>query len=180
MSAPEKTQPELDYLLEEIRHLFDEEAASLAQIEQHGRSQRERFKEARNVLSETAGTISEAEAERDGLAHRLVQVQLSDEPEAEKAVKYRYRELTDGIEGAAGRRGEALEIFKFGDPWQAESAFHQSQSSKAERVMREAEETRARLMEALDGAFRDLDEKANRVRQMQRVHNSLRAARGGS
>ncbi len=180
MSAPEKTQPELDYLLGELRHLYDEEAAKLAQIEEAGRAQRERFKEARDTLDATASEIGEAEAEREGLAQKLVLVQLSDEPEAERAVKDRYRELTERIEGEASRRGEALEMFKFGDPWQAESAFHQAQSAKAEKVMREAEETRARLMEALDGAFRDLDEKANRVRQMQRVHNSLRAARGGS
>ncbi len=179
MSA-ETPKPDLDYLLGELAHLYADEAAALAEIEEAGRAQRERFKEARDTLDATASEIGEAEAEREGLAHRLVLVQLSDEPEAERAVKDRYRELTERIEGEASRRAEALDLFKFSDPWQVESAYHQANAAKAERVMREAEETRAKLMEALDGAFRDLDEKANRVRQMQRVHNSLRAARGGS
>lgn len=56
MPAEEKrVRPDLDYLSGELEHLYDEEAAVLAELEQHGRAQRARFKEAKNTLSATAG-----------------------------------------------------------------------------------------------------------------------------
>lgn len=96
-------------------------------------------------------------------------------------MKARFKELGGRIEGAVESRAQALELVHHSDPWQVESAFHQAQAAKAEAILREAEDTRAKLMEALDASFRALNEKADRVRQLQKIHNSLRAAtRGGS
>lgn len=168
-----------EFLIGELGRVFDDQAEELEKLERETGELREKFREAREVLDRSAAEISEAEAEIEGLPQRLSWAEVRDEDEEKEAVKARYKELSESVEAAREARAEALDTIRHGDPFQVESAALQSAGAKADAVVRDAGAQRARLQEALDEAFRELDEKANRVRQFQRTHSRMREALNG-
>jgi chromosome segregation ATPase len=175
----EAKTPTLDYLLGELEHVFDDQADALGTLEGETAEMRERFRAAREELDRTGDAISEVEAELEGLPQRMTHADLRGDEEEKEKVRSRYRELNERLEGARESRREALEVFKYSDPWQVQSAAYQAAASQADSVVREAERQRAELQEALDRSFRGLDEKADRVRQYQRTHTMTRGAING-